>query len=337
VEIVFWGTRRGIEYRLRSALGFPLQLIPVRGFRRGVVLGNVLVPLALLWSLVRVVMEFLARRPDLVVGTGGYVSGPVGFAAVLLRIPVVLQEQNSFPGATTRLLSRWATRVYLTYESSRRYFGRRVQPKLVVLGNPVREMPALGDRQEGARFFGLEPNKPTLFVFGGSQGALALNRLVAEMVAQLVSDAPVQVLWATGPAHYEKFSEQLGKLPGVRVFPFIERMDLAYAVSDLVLSRAGATTLAELELAGKPAVLVPLPTAAAGHQEVNARELEKAGAAICLLQRDLTPQKLKEAVLTLLQNPDRLRQMGRNMLKLARPHAATDIVSDICRTLFATC
>ena len=336
-EIVFWGTKRGIEYRLGEKLGFPLRLISVRGVRRGAVLANLAVPFRLAESLIRVLWEFLSRRPDLVVGTGGYVSGPVGFAAVLLRIPLVLQEQNSFPGATTRLLARWAERTYLTYGSSRRYFPRKVQSKLRLLGNPVRSMPALGDREEGARYFGLDPRKRTLFVFGGSQGALAVNRLVAEMVEELVASAGIQVLWATGPAHHARLARRLAGLSGVRLLPFIERMDLAYAASDLVLSRAGATTLAELQFAGKPAVLIPLPTAAAGHQEFNARELEAAGAAICLVQKGLTPQKVRETVEALLRDDRRLQQMSQKMKGLARPHAVTDIVSDICRALFADC
>jgi UDP-N-acetylglucosamine--N-acetylmuramyl-(pentapeptide) pyrophosphoryl-undecaprenol N-acetylglucosamine transferase len=232
---------------------------------------------------------------------------------------------------TTRLLARLAKRVYLTFESSKKFF--RNQKKLVVTGNPVRGDLLRANRVEALDKWDLSPEKMTLFVFGGSQGARKINQLVADVLPELLREQPLQVIWSTGRADFAEIKEKIGDEPNVRLFEFLTDMPNAYAAADLVVCRAGATTLAELTAVGRPSVLIPYPFAAAGHQEFNARSLEEAGAAVCLLESELTPRKFKEALTELLSNPSRLREMAKAAKRLGRPDAADSIVTDMLSQL----
>lgn len=327
-EIRFWGTKRGVEYRLRRQLGFQLFTIKIRGFRRSFALSNLLIPIELTGSLFFLIFHFLFHRPNLVIGTGGYVSAPVVFAAWIAGISTAVQEQNSYPGVTTRLLSRVAKRVYLTYESSRQYFKN--QGKIQVFGNPVRQMTVDADRESAAKKFGLSTDKKTLFVFGGSQGGLGINRLVLGITRQMLEDGRIQILWATGPNHFDKIAQKVGDVKDVHLFAFIEDMYAAYAACDLTLCRAGATTIAELTYLGVPAILIPFPFATADHQKYNAMELEKAGAAKYLPEKETTGDILLETVKGLINDESQLARMKNKMKGMAKPNAAHDIVSDLC-------
>jgi len=331
-EILFWGTKHGVEYRLKEKLGYPLRTIQIHGFRRRFAITNFLIPLEFCWSECRLLFHFLWHRPDLVVGTGGYVSGPVVSLATILRINTIIQEQNSFPGMTTRLLSRWVKRVYLTYESSRTFFSK--QKKLRVVGNPVRRQPERLDPEPARKLFALRSDCQTLLIFGGSQGGLGLNKLMLEVAPKLLADSTIQIIWATGPAHFERIRGELHGFADLHLFPFIDAMYAAYSVSDLVICRSGATTIAELTYLGKPAVLIPFPFATAGHQEFNARELAKAGAALCFIEDKTSGEQLFTAIKDLLANKNKLMQMQEQMKNLARPNAAYDIVSDVRDTFF---
>jgi len=326
-EITFWGTKRGIEAKILPTTDFSLEFIPVRGFQRRLSLGNLLFPFGLGASFVKAFRWLLLKRPKAVIGTGGYVSGPVGFTAWLLWIPLFIQEQNSYPGATTRLLAQIARRVYVAFEVSKEYFKDR--EKLRVTGNPVRADIYWANRDEAFRMFGLSPEQPVLFVFGGSQGARRINRLLADILPDLLKETPLQILWATGPYDYDEIREKIGTNGRVKLFDFIQDMPAAYAVSSLVISRAGATTLAELAACGLPSVLIPYPFATGGHQVFNARSFEAEGAAICVLEKDLTPESLKQTIRELLGNPEKLKKMGQAAKKLAKADAAKRIVDDI--------
>jgi len=326
-EIVFWGTSRGLENKIIPNTTYRLEKIPVRGFQRRLTLANLVFPFVLLASVAKVGRQFLFRRPRAVLGTGGYVSGPVVFVAWLLWIPVFIQEQNSFPGVTTRLLAKLARRVYLTFETSKKYFKH--PKKLLVTGNPIRPEILQADRTAALQKFGLSPEKYTLFVFGGSQGARKINRLLAEILPNLLQDLPLQVIWSTGASDFAEISRKMEGQPNVRVFDFIAEMSLAYAAADLVVCRAGATTLAEITAVGLPSVLIPYPFAAANHQVLNARSLEEAGAAVCLLENELTGEKLAQEIKRLFREPERLKKMAASAKKLARPEAAEVIVSDV--------
>lgn len=332
-RIQFWGTRRGIEYRLKQSLGYPLRTIPIRGFQRQFRGSNFLIPFQLLGSVFYVLFYFLLHRPSLVIGTGGYVSGPVVGGAVLLRIPTAIHEQNSYPGVTTRVLARWVRRVYLTYKSSQEYL--KGDTPVRVYGNPVRKIQKNLNREEASKEFGLDPKKKTILVFGGSQGALGINNLLEQVVPGLLADPDYQLLWATGAAHFQGIQERLGKIPGLHLYPFIEQIYSAYACADLVICRAGATTLAELTCLGVPAILIPFPHATAGHQAYNARELERTGAAVCLLEEETTPERILQEINKLFKNKSLLQEMKSRMNDQARPNAAHDIVSDLYRSLLS--
>jgi UDP-N-acetylglucosamine--N-acetylmuramyl-(pentapeptide) pyrophosphoryl-undecaprenol N-acetylglucosamine transferase len=332
-DIRFWGTKRGIENRLQKSLNFNLKTIPVRGFQRRITFSNLLIPFELLISFMVVLFTFIFRRPNLVVGTGGFVSGPVLFIASRLGIPTAIHEQNSCPGATTRMLSGWVKSVYLTYESSKKYFKN--QEKLKIFGNPVRSVKQEKSKNEAIKEFKLNPEKKTLFVFGGSQGGLGINNLMSEIINKIVENKKSQILWATGPNHLESIKNKFGKLEGLHVYPFIDNMYSAYFASDLAVCRAGATTLSELTYLGLPAILIPFPHATAGHQEFNARELEKEKAAKCLIEKNTTGDQLYQEINDLLNDDNKLSDMKTKMKNLARPNAASDIVSDICDHLLS--
>ncbi len=330
-EIRFWGTKRGVEYRLRHQLGFQLSTIKIRGFRRSFALSNFLIPVELPGSLLFLIFHFLFNRSNLVIGTGGYVSAPVVFAARVAGISTAVQEQNSYPGVTTRLLSRVAKRVYLTYDSSRQYFKN--QGKIEVFGNPVRQMKVDLDRESAAKKFGLAADKKTLLVFGGSQGGLGLNKLLLGITRQLLADDRIQIVWATGPNHFDKIARESGDLEGLHLFAFIEDMYTAYTACDLTLCRAGATTIAELTYLGIPAILIPFPFATGDHQKYNAMELEKTGAAKYLPESETTGDILLTTIKALIDDDSRLAQMKKKMKGMAKPNAAHDIVSDLCKLI----
>ena len=329
-ETQFWGTKMGIESRLQKQIGFKLKTIRIRGFQRKFNLSNIMIPFEILGSMFFLKFYFLFRRPDLVIGTGGYVSGPVLFIASRLGIYTAIHEQNSYPGATTKILSRWVKKIYLSYDESKKYFKQ--QQKIRIFGNPIREIPGKPGRSAGLDEFGLVPEKKTLFIIGGSQGGLGINKLMIKMVPKL-AEKKIQVIWATGPKHFESIKEQIENYDGLAIYQFIDKMNLAYAASDLVICRAGATTVAELTYYGVPAILIPFPYATANHQEFNARELEKAGAAMCVIEKKTTGEELYKTVIDLLDNEKKLLEMKKNTKNLGRPNAANDIVSDLCNTL----
>ena len=330
-EIQFWGTKKGIEYRLREQIGFKLKTIRIRGFQRKFNLSNIMIPFEILGSMFFLKFYFLFRRPDLVIGTGGYVSGPVLFIASRLGIFTAIHEQNSYPGATTKILSRWVKKIYLSYDESKKYF--QWQQKIRIFGNPIREIQGKHSRSAGLDEFGLLPEKKTLFIFGGSQGGLGINKLMIEIVPKLLAEKKIQVIWATGPKHFENIKEQIDTFDGLSIYQFIDKMYLAYAAYDLVICRAGATTVAELTYLGVPAILIPFPYATANHQEFNARELEKAGAAKCIIEKKTSCEELIKTIIELLNNEKILSEMKKNSKNLGRPNAAFDIVSDLCDTL----
>ena len=330
-EIAFWGTKKGIEYRLKDQLGYRLNFIRIRGFKRNLTLENLLIPLEFMASVINLLFQFLRKRPDLVVGSGGYVSLPVVSSAVTLRIPTAIHEQNSFPGASTRLLGKWAKRIYLTYGSSEKYFKHK--DKIKVFGNPVRQIDSSVDPFVALQEFAFDSSKKTLFIFGGSQGALKINELMIEIAPQIIQECGIQIIWATGSNHYKKIVETFGDQSGIKLFPFIHRIYSAYAACNLCICRAGATTIAELTYLEVPAILIPFPYATAGHQEYNARDLESKGAAICLLEGDLDADKLFQTIKETINDDAKLSKMKMNMKSLARPNAAHDIVSDLCNTL----
>jgi UDP-N-acetylglucosamine--N-acetylmuramyl-(pentapeptide) pyrophosphoryl-undecaprenol N-acetylglucosamine transferase len=321
-EVMFVGTSRGLEARVVPAAGYPLELLEVSGLKRvggaAFLRGLGRLPLALARSLA-IVRRF---QPDVVLGVGGYASGPVVLAAALARRPTAVLEQNSVPGFTNRALGRVVRAVLAAYEESRGFFPAA---KVALVGNPVRrrfvEATAAAHGAGGGG----------LLVVGGSQGARAVNDLVLGAAELLAGQGALpRLVHQTGPRDADRCTESyraLGLSDKVAVRPFIEDMAAVTAQADLVVGRAGALTLAELAIVGKPAILIPLPTAADDHQTKNAEAFARAGAAVVLAERGTTPARLAEAIASLMADAPRRRAMSLAMTVLARPDAARDVVA----------
>lgn len=323
-QVRFAGTAGGQEAHLVPEAGFAFDAVDARPLRRDLSVETFTAPVAAVRSIST--CRPLVERADVVVGMGGYVSVPVCLAAVRARRPLVLHEQNAVPGLANRLLARRARTVALTFAETAARLPRRA--RTVVTGNPVRS-PVLrvgDDREtlakEALETLDLEPGRRTLVVFGGSQGALHVNLAAAEAIGRLRDRGDLQVLLLTGPAHERRIAEAIPDgTVRVRVRGYLDRMELAYAVADLVVARAGATTCAELSVCGVPSVLVPYPHATARHQEANARALERAGAVVVMMDDALSGASLAVVVSELLDDPVRLATMGDGMRSWARPDA----------------
>lgn len=329
-QILFVGTRDGIEAGVVPEKGYQFRTVWIGGFHRGRIGENILFPVRVIVSLVQALIMVSRFRPDVVLGTGGYVSWPVMMAGVLLRKRTVIQEQNLIPGVVTRVLSPFVNSVHLSFEGSKRFFWRL--SNLRVSGNPTREDLERGSRGEGYRRFGLQPNRKTIFVFGGSQGARSINQTVLKFVDRLVKKKKVQVLWATGTNWIEEIQRETRRYGDrVQVVPYVRDMGSAYKVSDLLICRSGATTVAEVTRLGLPAVFIPFPGAAGGHQEENARVLYQAGVAEMVLEDQIREGKLEDVVFSLLDDPDRREKMGKRAMDFGKSDAASVIADDIIR------
>ncbi|MBX2990753.1 MAG: undecaprenyldiphospho-muramoylpentapeptide beta-N-acetylglucosaminyltransferase [Bacteroidetes bacterium] len=288
-EITFVGTRRKIEARVVPQRGYNFVPIWISGFRRSLKPGNLLFPAKVAVSVMQSFFLMKKMKPDIVVGTGGYVCGPPVYVATLLGIPTLIQEQNSYPGVTTRRLAHRVDEVHLSFESSKRYLRR--QDNVKISGNPTRAALGTISRKAGAEKFGIDPAVTTLLVFGGSLGATSLNNEVARVLPELLR-LGIQLIWQTGEGDFERIAPVAESLTQdakkrVRVLKFIENMEYAYAAADVAACRAGASTLAELTVVGLASVLVPYPFAAANHQEENARAMVDAGAAVMIRDKEL--------------------------------------------------
>ena len=329
-EIVFVGNRRGLEAVVVPEAGFRVRYILTRGLPRrawwrvpGALLANLVGVFQALWIVG-------TERPDVVLGTGGYVSGPVALAAWMLRRPLVLQEQNSVPGLANRWLAQLADEVHLSFVEARSYFKRK--DHLKVSGNPVRAYILSGDRDQALREFALTPGRPTVFVFGGSRGAHRINEAALDAMRRLKGRVDVQMILQTGREDFEwaKGIAETEQLP-IRVMPFLQRIHQAYAAADLVVSRSGAMTLAEIAVCGTPAILVPYPHAAHDHQVVNATNLVDRGAAAMIPDRELSGERLAKEIAHWLSDRQGLSRLSANARLFARPDAAQRIAKSLER------
>ena len=328
VDILFVGTRGKIESRTVPEKGYSLKTIWVSGWTRQLSINTVLFPLKLMISLIQCYVIIKKFRPHVVVGTGGYVSGPVLYVATLLDIPTLIQEQNSYPGLTTRLLAGRVDEVHVTFEVTKKYL-KKGKRRIKVSGNPTRAALGTVKRLHGAHFFGLKSKKKTVLVIGGSLGAERLNDAILSLVQDLIG-ADVQLIWQTGMRDYERIKPAVPLSNLVAVVSFIDRMEFAYAASDLVVCRAGATTVTEITRIGIPAILVPYPYATANHQVVNASSVADSGAAIVVLEHEL-PRKLRPILFDLLLKKSKRKKMSKRSLRLARPQAASDLAEAALR------
>lgn len=328
VDILFIGAEGKMEMEKVPAAGYAIVGLNISGFQRKFTLSNFLLPFKIIssmWKARKILKDF---NPDIVVGVGGYASGPTLKVATQLGIPTVIQEQNSFPGKTNKILAPKVSAICVAYEGLERYFPKE---KIVLTGNPVRKeiVEVTGKREEGIAFFGLSPNKPVVFVVGGSLGARCLNAAMSQGL-NVLQQKEVQVIWQCGKNNYAALKLELGdRLPdGVVLTDFIARMDLAYAAADLVVSRAGAMAVSELCILGKPVILVPSPYVAEDHQTKNAMSLVDKNAAV-LVKESETAQGLIPKMLEILEKEQLKVELSHNIRALAVPDAVDRIVKVI--------
>jgi UDP-N-acetylglucosamine--N-acetylmuramyl-(pentapeptide) pyrophosphoryl-undecaprenol N-acetylglucosamine transferase len=318
-----------MEWTLVPNAGYAIHPIAAAGIKRSLTLKNLKVLFTVskgLFQSLRLIGDFDA---DLVVGTGGFVSGPVGLAAVMRGRPLVIQEQNAFPGQTNRLLGRIAKKVYIAFQEAATTFN---PAKTVLTGNPVRRVLANADRAEARRLHGIQEDARVVLVFGGSLGSQGVNSAVAACAQALVSDENTHLIWQAGARYIDRMREQIQEHPRIHLTEYIDRMDLAYAAADVAVCRAGAITCSELLLTQTPALLVPSPNVTEDHQTYNAKSVAAAGAAIMIPESELQDSLLARLT-ELLADDARLESMRASAAVLSKPDAATRIARDLLALL----
>lgn len=327
-EVLFIGNEKGMESELVPKEGFPIEGIKVSGFKRSLSPKNIKTVWQALRGLEKTKKIIKEYKPDIVIGCGGYVSGPAVQTAALMKIPTLIHEQNAFPGMTTKILSRSVSRICVSFEDSIKYFPNK--DKIILTGNPLRENILETGYEQAREKLGL--TKPTVLVFGGSLGAKKINDTMTALVTDIGED--IEIIWGTGKRYYDDIMAELkGKeIPkNIRIMPYIYNMDEAMSGADIVVSRAGAITLGEICAKGRGAVLIPSPYVANNHQEYNARALEKNGAAMIIGENELSPALLKKTLYSLTENKDKLQEMQKNALKMSRADATDVIYSEILK------
>jgi|LSQX01.1.fsa_nt_gb UDP-N-acetylglucosamine--N-acetylmuramyl-(pentapeptide) pyrophosphoryl-undecaprenol N-acetylglucosamine transferase len=324
-DILFIGTARGLENKLVPRENFELRLIKVRGFRRKLSLDTLVAFKELFQGLLEARKIIKDYKPDIVIGTGGYVCGPVVFNASRMKIPTLIHEQNAFPGVTNRILSRFVNRVAISFKESGKYFNNK--NRIVFTGNPIRNEMFDISRETARKNIDLPEDRTLVVVFGGSRGAENVNKAVAELIKKHGKEDKFDLIFATGEAQYNEISKGLKEhsYKNIKVVPYIYDMGNVMAAADLVVSRAGAITISELTALGVPSVLIPSPFVTANHQEYNARALEKQGAAVVILEEVLSPDILYEQIVDLLKDKEVLKKMARSAKKMGITDAAEKI------------
>ena len=328
-EVSFVGTPGGLEARLASEAGVAFHAIPSRGFDRGAPLTLLTSALTTLGSIVRARTLIGRLRPDVVLGFGGYVSLPLGLAAVIARVPLVVHEQNSVPGLANRVLSRFARAVGVTYASSVEHLAR--PERAVLTGNPVRAAVLEASRERGRVALGLHPESTVVLAFGGSRGAQHLNSALVELAPRLMETPGLQVLHVAGRIEAAEVSRRLeaaiGQTDRYRVVDYIDAMGDAIAAADLVIARAGATSIAEITAIGRAAILVPYPYATDDHQTGNARTVADAGGAVLVADEELDSERFPEVVVRLASDAGARDAMARACAELARRDATERVAA----------
>ena len=329
-NILFVGTERGMENSIIPREGFPFRKIKVRGFMRKVTFQNVIAIKENMVSFIecrKIIKDF---KPDIVIGTGGYVCGTMLMTAALLGIPTLIHEQNAFPGVTNRILSRFVDKIALTFPEASSFFHHK--NKIIVTGNPLRDEITKISKQEGMKTLGFDTKKPLLLIIGGSRGAKSINENSMLIAADCENNKKYQLLHMTGESQFQSVLSLYEKsgIPydsaNLKVTPYIHNAPYALAGADLIISRCGAGLISEITVLGKPSILIPYPYATDNHQEYNARALEKCGAANVILESDLNKSVLLSEVKNLFDHDNHMSDMAMNSKKLGKPNATSDIV-----------
>lgn len=328
VECLYIGTENGLEADIVPKQGIPLKTVKISGFKRKVSLENVKTIFRFL-SAVRKSKKYIEEfQPDVVIGTGGYVCGPVVYAAAKKKIPTIIHEQNSVPGLTNKFLARYVTSIAISFPDSAKFFPTE---KVVMTGNPrASEVVKSEFSKDKTRLkeLGLNPEKKTVLVVGGSRGAKPINDAIMNTIDQW-KDKDYQCLYVTGEAHYQKVKEQFNQheneIKNLVYVPYIHDMPVVLNEVDLIVARAGATSLAEITALGLPSILIPSPYVTNNHQEKNARSLEKESAAKVILEKEFTPEKLMKEIDYILNDKQTWMSMKEGALRLGKPNASEDL------------
>jgi len=329
-EILFVGANGRMEMEKVPAAGYKIIGLDIQGIQRKSILKNLLFPIKLINSVIKSLRIIKDFKPDAAVGVGGYASGPLLYAASIKSIPYLIQEQNSYAGITNKWLGKKATEICVAFDGMEQFFPAG---KLIKTGNPIRKdsVNINGKRAEALELFKLSPDKKTILITGGSLGARTLNNSVLNGLDKIIA-ADVQLVWQTGKVYYQGIMEKLGEdyHPNICIMEFVNRMDLAYAAADVIISRAGAGTIAELCVVKKPVILVPSPNVAEDHQTKNAQALLNDNAAIFIADRD-AEQKLIYKAIELLNDTDTKKKLSENIGKLALPDADEVIAKEVMK------
>lgn len=330
-EILFVGTEKGIESEIVPKYGYELKTVTVQGFRRKIDFENVKRVFKLCKGLEqsrRIVKKY---KPDIVIGTGGYVSGPVLFNSALNKTVTIVHEQNSFPGVTNKILSKVVTRVLTSFEDSHGRFPEESRDKLVLTGNPVRKEILQSRKSTSRKKLGISEDKKMVLCYGGSGGSEEINDAMRLVIKNMVKE-DIAFIFATGKLYYDEFIGSLGEIslkPYQRVMPYLDNMADGLSASDIVIGSAGAISLAEITALGKPSIIIPKAYTAENHQEYNAKSIESQGAGIAILEKDLTPEKLNEVVFKLLGDRELLIDMANASKSIGKPQAIDLIYDEI--------
>ena len=327
-EFLFVGAKDKMEMQKVPQAGYAIKGLWISGIQRKLTLDNAMFPFKLvssMWNSFRIIKSF---KPDVVIGTGGFASGAVLKVASMLNIPTVIQEQNSYPGITNKLLAKKANKICVAYENLERFFPK---DKMILTGNPVRQdLINEASKCEAIAYFKLDANKKTLLVLGGSLGARRINQLIEKELDFLLSQN-IQIIWQCGKLYLNDYSKYNEK-ENVQVVAFIDRMDLVYAAADIVISRSGASSVSELCIVGKPTIFIPSPNVAEDHQTKNAKAISDKNGAILIKESELETQ-FETIFSDLISNESKQLELSQNIKKIAKPNATKDIVEEIIKLI----
>ena len=331
MDIQFVGTKNHMEWTSVPKAGYEISPIWISGLQRRLTPKNVLFPIKLLTALVQSYWLLRSFRPSIVISCGGYVAGPVGWVAAKLGIPIMIQEQNSYPGVTNRMLARYARRIFTAFPDAQDYFP---EDRVRMVGNPTRNKLRQANAQTAREYFRFTEDRPVLLVLGGSLGAKSINQAMRHSLDTLHDIVGLQIIWQCGKRYIDDLEKDIDveDYPRLRLHAYLDDMPAAYAAADLAVSRAGASSCSELMITGTPSVLVPSPHVAGDHQTMNARSMQEQGASE-ILEDDSLQDTLSELVTRLLADHEQLRRMNDAALAMAKPMAAQDIAEEIRTTI----
>jgi UDP-N-acetylglucosamine--N-acetylmuramyl-(pentapeptide) pyrophosphoryl-undecaprenol N-acetylglucosamine transferase len=327
-EFLFVGAQDKMEMQKVPQAGYAIKGLWIAGLQRKLTLQNLLFPVKLLSSLWKSRAIIKSFKPDVVIGTGGFASGPLLQMANSLNIPTLIQEQNSYPGITNKLLSKKANKICVAYENLERFFPNE---KMILTGNPVRQdlIDIDSKREEAIQYFNLDSSKKTLLILGGSLGARRVNQLI-EKERESILNQNVQVIWQCGKFYLDEYKNY--NSDSIQVFAFLDRMDLVYAAADIVISRAGASSVSELSIVGKPVIFIPSPNVAEDHQTKNAKSIVDKNGALMIKESELD-ENFNSVFIDLVANENLQKQLSENIKKLAKINATRDIVDEIVKLI----